>query len=133
MTMPLILYIVIVNTKHLLLVYYCQQHQDSHAQTPSYRIACEQLCLHSRPSPSFPSLAVQLSILQAPSFLSLAVQLSILQATGSWVRAWEQGYCLIIWALQKLEYVSINIGVDVAVPRLCEYEIVTTKQYNEAT
>ena len=80
--------------------------------TPSYRILCEQLlCLHSMPSPSFPSLAVQLSmlqapsfpslavqlsILQAPSFLSLAAQLSILQATGSWVRAWEQGYCLII-------------------------------------
>ena len=39
------------------------------------------------------------------------------------------------WALQKLEYVSINVGVDVTAPRLCEYEIhvVATKQYNEAT
>jgi len=46
-----------------------------------------------RPSPSFPSLAVQPSLVPRPStsFPSLAVRLSVMQVMGSWARAWEWG------------------------------------------
>ena len=63
-----------------------------------------------RPSPSFPLLAVCLTVLQVTGSWALAVCLTVLQAMGSWARAWNANITAHTGSC-KIVFVHVNVDV----------------------
>ena len=64
-----------------------------------------------RPSPSFPLLALCLTVLQVTGSWALAVCLTVLQAMGSWARAWNANITTAHTWSRKIVFVRVNVDV----------------------